>query len=282
MSSIAESLSRSESVLAQSGVVEPGREAVSLVMLATSRDRTFIYAHPEYELATGEAARLDSLLERRAAREPLQYISGVQEFFRLEFEVNPDVLIPRPETEMVVEHAIEFLNRLEAPRFCEIGVGSGCISVSILFNLTECEALGTDVSNAALQTAARNATKHKVADRLRLTASDVFDALPPETFDMIVSNPPYIPLTDVDALQDEVRRFEPHIALTDGGDGLSIVRRIVAGAPAFLRPGGALLMEIGFDQSSQVRELFDADKWSPAVLFPDLQGIPRVVFAERL
>ena len=282
MTSIAESLRRSESVLARSGIVEPGREAVSLVMLATARDRTFIYAHPEYELAAGEAEKLASLLERRAGREPLQYISGVQEFFGLDFEVTRDVLIPRPETEMVVEHAIEFLNRREAPRFCEIGVGSGCISVSILFNLPECVAVGTDVSKAALEIAARNATKHNVANRLRLIESDVFDALPAEQFDMIVSNPPYIPLAHVGALQEEVRRYEPHVALTDNGDGLSIVRRIIVGAPKFLRPAGALLIEIGFDQAEQVRAMFDSDHWSPAVLFPDLQAIPRVFFAERL
>src|SRR5688572_19475860 len=125
MSSIAETLRRSESLLAESGVAEAGREAISLLMLALGRDRTFIYAYPEYELAKDELARLDSLLKRRASREPLQYIAGVQEFFGLEFEVNPDVLIPRPETELIVEHAIEFLNRCEASRFCEVGVGSG-------------------------------------------------------------------------------------------------------------------------------------------------------------
>lgn len=281
MSSIAETLRRSESVLADSGVAEPGREAISLLMLALGRDRTFIYAYPEYELSNDELSKLDSLLVRRARREPLQYISGVQEFFGLEFEVTPDVLIPRPETEMIVEHAIEFLNRCAAPRFCEVGVGSGCISISILTHISGSTAVGTDVSASALEVAARNSQKHNVADRLGLIEADVFDGLANEQFDVIVSNPPYVPRVDIEGLQAEVRDFEPHVALTDLDDGLSIIKRIIEQAPAFLRPEGVLLMEIGHEQSDFVRSMFDTREWRNPVFFPDLQNIPRMVFGER-
>ena len=269
-------------ILAECGVAEPGREAVSLVMLATGRDRTFIYAHPEYDLADLELAKLDSLLERRAGREPLQYISGVQEFFGLEFEVTPDVLIPRPETEMVVEHAIELLNERPSARFCEVGVGSGCISVSILYHVPPSCATATDVSRAALEVAGRNAQKHGVAERLRLIETDVFGNLPHEEFDLVVSNPPYVPLKDIEGLQAEVRNFEPHGALTDGGDGTAIIHRIIDQSPNFLRAGGALLMEIGFNQAELVTAMFDDRKWQTPALFPDLQGIPRLVFSRLL
>ena len=135
--SISQSLARAESILGTNGIVEPRREAASLIMLAIGKEKTFLYAHPDYKLTNAETSKFESLLARRAAREPLQYISGVQEFYGLEFEVTPDVLIPRPETEMLVEHAIELLNTRASKRFCEVGVGSGCISIAILHNIPE-------------------------------------------------------------------------------------------------------------------------------------------------
>lgn len=282
MTSIAESLRKAESILAASGIAEPGREAISLVMLATRRDRTFIYAHPEDILSVDDIDALDSMLVRRARREPLQYISGVQEFFGLDFEVTPDVLIPRPETEMVVEHAIAFLAGRGARDFCEVGIGSGCISVSILHHVPGSSALGTDISDAALQIAKRNAEKQHVAERLRLLESDAFGGLGDEQFDLIVSNPPYVPLVDMRGLQVEVRDFEPHIALTDGADGLSILSRVIEQAPQFLRPHGGLIMEIGFDQAASVVEILDTRRWRSPTLVPDLQGIPRMIFSELI
>ena len=277
MTSIAETLAGAESILSASGIAEPRREAISLLTLATKKDRTFFYTHPDHAVTRDEAALLDAFLQRRASREPLQYISGVQEFYGLEFDVTPDVLIPRPETEMVVERAIEILLQQNGGRFCEVGVGSGCISISILHHRPNSTAVGLDVSSAALQVARRNAQKHDVAGRLDLTDSDVFSALVDEKFDMIVSNPPYVPMRDIDGLQAEVRDFEPHSALTDGCDGLSIIRTIAGEAPKFLLPGGSLLMEIGFNQFSEVVKMFDSARWQETELFPDLQGIPRLV-----
>lgn len=251
-------------------------------MLATKKDKTFVYAHPEEILSAEEVKILDAFLARRAGREPLQYIAGVQQFFDLEFEVNPAVLIPRPETEMVVERAIEILRASGGRSVCDVGTGSGCIAVSILHALPGVHGVGLDASGEALRVAMRNSRKHGVDDRLELLESDLFKALTDQRFDMIISNPPYVPASDMAGLQAEVRCFEPHGALTDGSDGLSIVRRIIHDAPQFLTHDGHLILEIGFDQSSKVVAMFDLGLWYSPELSPDLQGIPRMVSAQMI
>jgi release factor glutamine methyltransferase len=280
MLSIAETLKKGESILAEHKVAEPRRDAVTLLAFVTDRDRVFFYAHPEHEISVSEHQKFHELLNRRANHEPLQYITGRQEFFRLDFEVTTAVLIPRPETEMIVENAIELLRH--GGNVCEVGIGSGCIAISILVNRPDATAVGLDVSPEALAVALRNAEKHRVADRLRLLNSDVFSALSPDSeFDMIVSNPPYVPAADIEGLPPEVRDFEPHAALTDGRDGTSIIRRIINQARDLLRPGGVLLMEIGFDQSVAVAEIFPRYIWDTIEFLADLQGIPRMVRARR-
>ena len=279
MPTIAETLRRATERLAQSGLAEPRREAASLLGFALGRDRTFLIAHAERALTEDETARFDALLARRAAREPVQQITGRQEFYGLEFLVTPDVLIPRPETEMIVEAALEFFDGRGPGRFVEVGVGSGCISVAILHENARLSAVGLDVSEQALGVAAANAARHGVADRLELKTSDVFAALTDEKFDLVASNPPYIPRADVAALQPEVRDFEPLGALTDGADGLSIIAKIISGATQYLYPGGLLLMEIGVGQAAPVRALFDPEIWPVVEIRPDLQGIPRMVRA---
>jgi len=282
MSSISESLAKAAAILAANGIAEPRREAASLVMLATGKEKIFLFAHSDYELTELETSKFESLLDRRAAREPLQYISGVQEFYGLEFEVTPDVLIPRPETELLVEHAIELLKPRASQRFCEIGVGSGCISISILHHLPGATAIGMDVSTSAITVARRNSEKLGIGDRLQIIESDLFENSGEDRFDMIVSNPPYVPSADLEGLQPEVRDFEPHIALSDGHDGLSIISRIVEQSPRSLVSGGFLLMEIGINQSPLVVEMFESGIWRVPELFPDLQGIPRLVCSELI
>ncbi|MEO6333777.1 MAG: peptide chain release factor N(5)-glutamine methyltransferase [Pyrinomonadaceae bacterium] len=282
MKSIAESLTRIESALAASGIAEARREAMSLLMLATQKDKTFIYGHPEHTLTPEEVANLNLLLARRAKREPLQYISGVQEFYGLDFDVTPDVLIPRPETEMVVEHAIEILGKSGGDSICDVGVGSGCIAISILHELLHVSAVGLDASAGALKVARRNADKHGVSSRLELRQSDVFSGLREWRYGLIVSNPPYVPVEDIAGLQPEVRDFEPHTALTDDSDGFSIIRRIVNESPQFLKSRGHLLLEIGFNQSEKVGEMFAGGQWLPPDLYPDLQGIPRLISAQLI
>jgi release factor glutamine methyltransferase len=266
-------------VLRESGITEPRREARSLLGLALEKDNTFLVAHPEYDLTQEEERRFREFLARRARREPLQYIAGRQEFYGLDFAVTKDVLIPRPETELIVEAAAEILKKIENPLFCEVGTGSGCISVAILHEIKRARGVGLDISREALDVTRHNARKNSVAERLELKTSDVFAALHDEKFDLIVSNPPYVPAGDLETLQREVRDFEPRAALTDGGDGLSIIERIVADAPKFLKAGGVLLMEIGFNQSERTRALFPGEVWREVEFFPDLQGIPRMLRA---
>lgn len=279
MATLAEILREAGDRLEESGVADARREAASLLEFALSRNKTFLYAHPEYELSTAEESRYRTYFERRAAREPFQYIVGRQEFYGLEFEVTPEVLIPRPETEMLVGRAIDALSGMDSPRFCEVGVGSGCIAVSILFHVPKANATGLDISAGALQIAGRNAENHGVADRMELRQSDVFSALRGQKFDLVVSNPPYVRAADVVGLQPEVRDFEPHAALTDGSDGVSIIRQIIEGAPEFLKPGGGLFIEIGFDQGYEVGKMLRSNVWEYAEIVPDFQGIPRMAAA---
>jgi release factor glutamine methyltransferase len=280
VSNISQTLQSAIIILQQSGIAEPRREANSLLAFALQKDKTFLITHPEYELNDSEEKHFQQILARRANREPFQHITGKQEFYGLAFEVNSDVLIPRPETEMIVENAIEILQKIEKPSFCEVGTGSGCISISILHNVSKATAIGLDISKKALEITKKNAKKHNVLDRLQLEQSDVFAVLTDEKFSLIVSNPPYVPSEDISGLQTEVRDFEPLIALTDGKDGLSIVENIVENSPKFLQSKGFLLMEIGFSQAGEVREMFSIEIWQSIQILPDLQGIPRMVKAQ--
>jgi release factor glutamine methyltransferase len=279
MPNIDEQLKTAAKLLQESGIDEPRREARSLLAFALRKDKTFLIAHPEYELSREEETLFREFFARRAAREPFQYITGRQEFYGLDFIVTKDVLIPRPETELIVENAFEILRDKENPTFCEIGVGSGCISVSILHEIKTATAIGLDVSKKAIEIAKLNAENNGVINRLSLKISDVFAVLQNEKFDLIVSNPPYIPREDIETLQPEVRNFEPLSALTDGGDGFSIIEKIIRESPKFLKSGGFLLLEIGFNQSDKVREMFRAETWRSLEILPDLQGIPRTVRA---
>jgi release factor glutamine methyltransferase len=279
MPNIAEILRESAEILGENGVNEPRREAASLLAFALEKDKTFLIAHPEHELSGKEENIFRGFVRRRAAREPFQYITGRQEFYGLEFIVTPDVLIPRPETEIIVENALEILSGTANPSFCEVGVGSGCISAAILHELQTVSGIGLDVSKTALAIAGKNAEKHGVADRLKLIVSDVFNQLNGEKFDLIISNPPYISAAEMTALQREVRDFEPRAALTDDGDGFSIIEKIVADAPRHLKENGFLLMEIGFGQAEKVSAMFDLKFWQAVEILPDLQDIARTVKA---
>jgi release factor glutamine methyltransferase len=283
---IAGAIKGAASVLDAAGVAEPRREAASLLMHATGRDRAFLFAHDDEPLDTATAKLFRASVARRAAGEPLQYITGRQEFYGLDFEVTPDVLIPRPETELLVESALKLLGGTDAPLVCDVGTGSGCVAVALLHRRRDARAYALDLSPAALAVAARNAARHGVSERATLLVSDCFDALEAAEhkgtlFRMILSNPPYVAEEDLSGLQREVRDHEPRVALTPGGDGLSVIRRLVAEAPRHLAPGGHLLFEIGFNQHERVRGLIDARVWTLLDIQEDLQGIPRT-FALKL
>jgi len=278
---IAEALRNANDLLNIAGLKEPQKDARLLLQFALRRPKEFLFAHPEYELTEEENAAFDDALTRRGKHEPVQYITGTTEFYGLEFNVSPAVLIPRPETEILVENAVNALKENSAARFCEIGVGSGCISVSMLAELPNSSAIAVDRSPGALAIAGQNAKRHGVLDRLDLRLSDVFDSVAETGLDAIVANPPYISLDEVAELDREVRDFEPEMALTDNADGLDVIRKIIFDSSHKLRPGGVLFLEIGFGQSERILPLLSDEKWRDARFFSDLQSIPRILRAFR-
>jgi release factor glutamine methyltransferase len=276
---IARALRDATNALRDASVDDPRREAATLLAATIARDRAFLITHSADALAPDDLKLFRERVRRRAAGEPTQYVTGRQEFYGLDFEVNPAVLIPRPETELLVETALELLRDVREPRLCDVGTGSGCVAVALLHERDDARAVAVDISTDALRVAARNAARHAVADRLALVASDCFDALAPDGhgFDLVASNPPYVAGGDLDGLQREVREHEPRAALTPGGDGLRVIRRLLEDAPRFLRGGGCLVFEIGFDQHEAIRQLIDARVWTLIDIYKDLQGIPRTV-----
>lgn len=283
--SIAQAILEGANKLRKAGVPDERREAGSLLMYVLARDRSYILTHAEAELSNEQQERFIAALDERAQGKPLQYITGRQEFFGLEFEVNGDVLIPRPETELLVEAALSLVSQNDAPFICDVGTGSGCIVVTLLHQLPGARAIALDISPAALAVAERNATRHGVHERLSFIASDCFSGLGPASgsgFDLIVSNPPYVAARAIDGLQREVRDFEPRAALVSGDDGLAVIRRLLLESGEQLKSGGFLLFEIGFDQHDAVQQLIDENCWKLLEVFDDLQGIPRTVALSKL
>ncbi len=280
--SIAEAILEGANQLRKAGVPDARREAGSLAAFALGRNRTFILSHADEPVDEPSLKLLRGYFDERSAGKPLQYITGVQEFFGLEFEVTSDVLIPRPETELLIETAM----RLDpnARMICDVGTGSGCIAVTLAHQLPEARVTAVDVSPSALEVAKRNAARHSVGDRITFVVSDCFAELDSQqtVFDMIVSNPPYVADDDLSGLQREVRDFEPRPALQGGPDGLDVIRRLLDESANFLRTGGHLIFEIGFNQHSAVDELIDRRRWKLLDIHSDLQGIPRTVALERL
>lgn len=280
--SISEAIFKASQILVRESVPEARREAGSLLAIVLDRDRTFLISHAEERLDAEALERYQNYIERRASGEPLQYITGHQEFFGLDFEVTTDVLIPRPETELVIEAALELISPA-TPFFCDVGTGSGCIAITLLHHQPQARAIALDISETALRVAARNAVFHRVGGRIAFAVSDCFSALDATKtrFGLVVANPPYVPAGALAHLQREVREHEPRVALTPGGDGLSIIRRLLSEAAAFLVAGGFLAMEIGFDQQSAVEQLIDPRVWRLLEIRTDLQGIPRIVILQK-
>ena len=280
-SSIHDLLAEGARALAAAGITEPRTDAALLLGEVLNHDRSFMIAHPEHSVAANQLQKFREFIARRASGEPLQYITGHQEFFKLDFAVTPDVLIPRPETELIVEVALEILRPDQSARLLDIGAGSGCLAISILKELTNARAVAIDISESALKVALRNAERHGVMDRLRVIESDLFSAIASDDiFDLLVSNPPYVSEAELKSLQREVQ-YEPAAALAGGADGLATIRRILRDAPPFLCAGGYLVFEIGFGQSESVEALVGARDWQMIEIRRDLQGIPRTVVVRR-
>jgi release factor glutamine methyltransferase len=255
----------------------PRRDVELLLAHLLGCDPTGLLTHPERILSVEESEQFERLVERRLAAEPMQYLTGEQEFFGLRFEVSPVVLIPRPETEHLVEALLERFHREEAVRIVDVGTGSGAIAVALAHAMPRSRVTAVDLFPAALEVARRNAQRHGVMDRLTLLPSDLLAAVDSTGFDAVVANPPYIAVGEV--LEPQVANYEPHSALYAGPTGLEIYERLIPQAARVLKPGGWLMLEIGYGQSPALQNLMHG--WAGVTLVNDLQGIPRVILGQN-
>lgn len=246
-----------------------------------AKNRAWLLTHLDSAATPEVASEFQALIERRRAGEPIQYILGEAEFYGLPFYVTRDVLIPRPETEHVVEKALQLAGHFTQPRIVDIGTGSGAIAVALAAHLPEASITATDISLVALMLARRNAERNGVAGRIRFAAGDLLASVTGEQFDLIVSNPPYVAENDRTSLAVEVREYEPAQALFAGTEGLAVYRRLIPKAFTALVPGGFLVLEIGHGQQEAIGALLDAAGFTAIEFTADLQGIPRVAAAQR-
>ena len=279
---IAEALSESTRFLKEAEVPEPQLNSQILLAHAIGSDRTHLIINFNQQVNPDESEQFWTLVRRRAEGEPVQYITGVQEFYGLEFEVNRSVLIPRPETELIVEEVAGLAPHQEAQLLIDVGTGSGCLAIALARELPLAKVIATDISNAALDVARRNADRLGVSERIQFLETDLLEGvIATEHADFIVSNPPYVAAHELPNIQREVRDWEPSVALTDFGDGLSFFRRLFDAAPSRLKRGGYLLCEMGFTQSEQVKALAEERPWSEMRFLDDLQGIPRTIVLRK-
>ena len=255
-------------------------------MFSLDCDRAYLYAHPERELTPDETQRYDEALARRATGVPAQYITGHQEFWGLDLIVSPAVLIPRPETEHVVETVLDLAKAdgrgRPSPhdlRIVDVGTGSGAIALALAKELPSAEIHATDISPEALEVARANAARHDLTLRIEFHPADLLDSLPHGEFDIVVSNPPYVGDSEEDSVQLEVRKFEPRNAVFAGPTGLEVIDRLIPQAKTVLRPGGWLVFEISGTIADRVRSLLSA--WDQLAIRNDLQGIARVAIARK-
>lgn len=278
---VLEAIQKSREFLESRKVESARLEAELLLGHVLQLPRLQLYLQFERLLSTAETDLLRTLVKRRGAREPLQHILGTACFCGLEIAVNPQVLIPRPETEILAELGWKYLRSLDRPaKFLDFGTGSGCLAIAICHHVPEHSGVALDKSFAAIETARLNSRTNKVSERLEFIESDGFSALPSELkFDLIISNPPYIPAEEIATLQPEVRDFDPRPALDGGVDGLDFYRLLASRAPHFLLPGGKLMMEFGDGLEKALRPLFEQDGWIIESIEPDFHKKPRVLIA---
>jgi release factor glutamine methyltransferase len=269
--------------LTSKGFEAAKREAEILLAHVLGGKRVDLFVRFEEQPTEAERTKFRELIHRRVAGWPVAYLVGSREFYLLSFDVDPAVLVPRPDTETLVLEAIKRLKPLAAPAVLDIGTGSGCIAVSLAHQKKDARVTATDVSPDALAVAERNAAKHGVVDRMTFLQGDLFTPLSRHgTFDLIASNPPYIAQSEFATLAPDVRDHEPRLALDGGPDGLAYYRRIASGVGPFLKPGGSLLLEIGYTQDNAVRALLaERPELEVGTTLKDAGGHPRVVTAKR-
>lgn len=272
----AEAMAGATARLRAAGVPDPARDARLLLAHAAQVDAARVTLIAPEDIAPEIEERYDQLVALRAVRVPVSHLIGARAFYGRQFRISGDVLDPRPETESLIEAALSE----DFGRVLDLGTGSGCILVTLLAEQPEAVGVGIDVSDAACLQASANAVAHAVADRAEVLRSDWMEAVEGR-FDLIVSNPPYIAVDEMDQLSPEVRNHEPRLALTDEGDGLSVYRLIAAQAGGYLTPQGRVICEIGHQQGDAVQSIFKAEGWGEVLVTVDLDGRPRVVLARN-
>jgi release factor glutamine methyltransferase len=268
--------------LTASSVGSPRLNAETLLMFTLGCDRAYLYAHPERELTADEHDRFAGYVAERATGKPAQYITGHQEFWGLDLLVSPAVLIPRPETEHVIETVLELVENAsveENLRMIDVGTGSGCIAIALASELASAQIHASDISAQALEMARANAARLGFTERIGFHHADLLAGFAARQFDFVVSNPPYVSEAEPEKTQREVREFEPKVAVFGGPTGMEIYQRLVPQAHQCLRDGGWLVMEIGYSIEAPVRSLLPS--WSEVRTVNDLQGIPRVIAARK-
>src|SRR6201997_2495390 len=260
-------------------VPSPRLNAEILLMFTLNCDRAHLYAHPDRELTPEEQSRYDETLAQRSKGVPAQYITGHQEFWGLDLIVSPAVLIPRPETEHVIETVLPLARALKNPKIADVGTGSGAIALALAKELPNAEIHATDISPSALEIAEANAARLQLQRNLSFHDTDLLNGLEAAAFDFVISNPPYVGEAEADQVQLEVRKFEPRTAVFAGPTGLEVIEKLIPAAHTALRPGGYLIMEISGTIADRVRALLHG--WEEITLSNDLQGIPRVVSARK-
>jgi release factor glutamine methyltransferase len=274
-------LSEASRRLEKAGADTPLMESQLLLGIVTGRSRLEILRDVDAAVTPEEAHKFDELVKRRVLREPLAYLRGTQEFYGLTFEVSPAVLVPRPETELLVDLAIEKLKNKPNLTLVDVGTGSGCIAVAAAVQLPHLRVIAVDISPEALKVAERNAISNAVRARIQFIQSDLLQDFSPESADMVVANPPYIPSNEVSLLQPEVRNFEPRLALDGGLDGFAIHYRLIKQAAIVLKQGGWLGIEVAIGQARKLSAKLRQDGWNKVQIIKDLAGIDRVVIGEK-
>ena len=270
----------SEGFFRDKGIETPRLDAEVLLSHVLEQPRIYLYVHYDQPLDPEELAAYRGFVRRRAAREPVAYLLGEREFMGITFAVSPAVLVPQPDTETLVGEAEKRLRGTPGARIADVGTGSGAIALSLLYMLPNLTAAAVDVSSAAIEVARENAARLSLSDRVTFYEGDLLVPLLGQTFDAILSNPPYIPRKDIAALSPEVRA-EPHVALDGGADGLDFYRRLTREAAALLRPGGFLAVEAGQGEAAAISAMARAHGWTEVDIAQDLAGIDRVVTMYR-
>ena len=274
-----DSLQSAITQLTSDRVPSPRLNAELLLMFTLNCDRAHLYAHPERELTKEEQSRYDEALTQRTKGVPAQYITGHQEFWGLDLIVSPAVLIPRPETEHLIETVLPLARALKNPKIADVGTGSGAIALALAKELPNAEIHATDISPSALEIAEANAARLQLQRNLFFHDTDLLNGLEAAAFDFVISNPPYVGEAEADQVQLEVRKFEPRTAVFAGPTGLEVIEKLIRAAHTALRPGGYLIMEISGTIADRVRALLHG--WEDITLTNDLQGIPRVASARK-